>query len=142
MNYVVAQDFNVTAGGKKTVFESGATVTDKGLPDRTIACMVKTGWLVPETDVVQEPSPKSVEEAPPAGGGVAEQIAAVDVSELELEDAVKKLLQENGLATVGDVLRFGSENDEGLQAINGIGEGKAQAIAEAIQSHGQAAATA
>lgn len=60
-------------------------------------------------------------------------LEARPVSDLDVDDATRACLEAAGLKTVGDVMRYGEENDR-LTAIEGIGDAREEQVKDAIDA--------
>jgi hypothetical protein len=82
----------------------------------------------------EPPEPGILEEGTGAvpGGASRGPVGSTKVADLNLDPRVARALQDGGLNTVDDVMRYGTDND-GLQTIEGIGEASERQIQTAIE---------
>lgn len=121
---IPTRNFVIDCGDRHIEAIYGQAIDVDDLPEAGVESMVRLGQLVPESSFVAETPAAKADET-------ANESLAVEVDKLGLSKAIVAALGKASLATVGDVLKFGAEND-GLKSIEGIDEGAEKKIQEAI----------
>lgn len=117
----------VDVGGKKRRYFNGDDLKD--VPDDQLEAMLRLKQAVECSPAVAEtlkPEPPAEDAAVNAGDWRTQPVAV-----LELDQATRKVLIENGLGTVQAILDYGQAHGD-LSSIDGIGEGREKAIQAAL----------
>jgi len=110
----------------------GEKVDIESLPADAVDAMTRLGQLVLDDEYLPAPEPEPENDSDESKDGhESESQFDVAADQIGLPDDIVAILIENGLLTIADILRYGSEN-ETLTKIKGIGDASEKKIQEAI----------